>query len=74
MLLAYWAALRERLATGVPSALKGVWATVVSPRTMPAAFTYQSAPELMPPGKVCMMKRWPLAGCTSSITSQLTPV
>jgi len=74
MLRAYWAALRMRLLWGVPSGLKGVWPTVVSPMTSPPPVTYQSAPLWMPPGKVCITTRLPFAGAISSITFQCTPV
>ena len=70
----YWAALRARFDWGVPSGAKGVCPTVVSPMTMPASFMYQSDPEWMPPGKVCITVRRPRVGTTSRITSQWTPL
>ncbi len=63
-----------RLLWGVPSALKGVCPTVVSPITRPEAFRYQSEPLWMPPAKVCRTRRWPWSGAMSSITFHSVPV
>ena len=74
MVAAYWAALRMRLLWGVPSGLKGVCPTVVSPITRPEPFRYQSVPLWMPPAKVCITTRWPFSGTMSSITPHSVPV